>query len=417
MVNLYNLIEKFGPPDALIDHWDLSSNRFAIWGFEEQFILQSNGIGIINGKPTDAPPLEILQDTLDSWKSDNGELSAVGFISYDLKNFLYPHIQFNKPNPSHPLLWFGKPRKIFPYDITETDQKLPLSYLYLEKDILPPDKYEDAITKIKTYLKNGDSYQINFTQPKKYRINGNPLEIYLAMRERAHPHYGMYLDLDGLQILCFSPERFFRTSGREIESFPMKGTRPRSTNIVMDERLAGELYRSEKDRAEHLMIVDLIRNDIGKVCEYGSVNVENLYGINSFETVHQMVSRVYGKLHKSFNETDIIKALFPGGSITGAPKERSMEIIDSMEKYHRGLYTGALGYIQNDGDMDFNIAIRTMTVENEVGTFPVGGGIVWDSDPLEEWQEAQQKSKTLSPFIYDTDTSTFKLNLLDQHIN
>ena len=120
------------------------------------------------------------------------------------------------------------------------------------------------------------------------------------MRKTIHPHYGMYLKLDGLRVLSFSPERFFRTSDRQIESFPMKGTRPRSADIVIDERLAGELYCSEKDRAEHLMIVDLIRNDIGKVCEYGSVNVEDLYGIHSFETVHQMVSRVYGKMQQYY---------------------------------------------------------------------------------------------------------------------
>ena len=175
-------------------------------------------------------------------------------------------------------------------------------------------------------------------------------------------------------------------------------------DIVMDESLASELYRSEKDRAEHLMIVDLIRNDIGKVCEFGSINVKDLYKIHSFETVHQMVSQVYGKLRTSINETDIIKALFPGGSITGAPKEQSMKIIDSLENYQRGIYTGALGSIFSNGDMDFNIGIRTMTVQDGIGNYPVGGGIIWDSDPLEEWHEAQQKSKIFIPYKYDADT-------------
>ena len=250
---------------------------------------------------------------------------------------------------------------------------------------------------------NGDSYQINFTQPKQYRLEEKSLDMYLAMRETIHPHYGMYLNLDGLQILSFSPERFFRTLGRHIESFPMKGTRPRSADLIRDDLLASELYCSEKDRAEHLMIIDLIRNDLGKVCEFSSVNVEDLYKIYSFETVHQMVSRVYGTLQNSINEVDIIKAFFPGGSITGAPKERSMEIIDSLEKYQRGIYTGTLGYIHKNGDMDFNIAIRTMTVQDKKGIYPVGGGIVWDSDPLEEWQEAQLKNKIISPFKYDAD--------------
>jgi anthranilate/para-aminobenzoate synthase component I len=129
--------------------------------------------------------------------------------------------------------------------------------------------------------------------------------------------------------------------------------------------------------------------------------VDGLYGIKSFETVHQMVSRVYGRLHKSVKEIDIFKALFPGGSITGAPKEKSMEIIDSLEGYQRGVYTGSLGFIQPNGDMDFNIAIRTMTIQNNMGIYPVGGGIVWDSDSLEEWQEAQQKGAILKPFCHE----------------
>ncbi len=157
------------------------------------------------------------------------------------------------------------------------------------------------------------------------------------------------------------------------------------------------------------MIVDLLRTDIGKVCKYGSVNVENLYSIHSFETVHQMVSRVYGKLQPSISETDIIKSLFPGGSITGAPKERSMEIIDDLEDYQRGIYTGSLGYIQNNGNMDFNIGIRTMTIQGDIGIYPVGGGIVWDSDSLEEWKEAQQKSEIFSPYKYKPATEQMDL--------
>jgi anthranilate/para-aminobenzoate synthase component I len=214
----------------------------------------------------------------------------------------------------------------------------------------------------------------------------------------ARPHYGVYLNQKDFQILSFSPEQFFRTKNRKIESFPMKGTRPRSNDLIMDEHLACELFQSVKDRAEHLMIIDLIRNDLGKICNYGSVKVDDLYGIQSFETVHQMVSRVYGKLQDSITESDIIRALFPGGSITGAPKEKSMEIIDTLEGYQRDIYTGCLGYIQPDRDMDFNIAIRTMTVQNEKAVYPVGGGIVWDSDSLEEWQEAQQKGAILKSF-------------------
>ena len=247
-------------------------------------------------------------------------------------------------------------------------------------------------------MEQGDSYQINLTHPKEYCVSGKPFDLYMSMREYIQPHYGMYLKTENIKILSFSPERFFQSSNGNIASFPMKGTRPRSDDIIDDNRLSGELYHSEKDRAEHLMIVDLIRNDIGKVCEYDSVKVDNLYSIESFKTVHQMVSRIHGKLNNSIREIDIIQALFPGGSITGAPKERAMKIIDSLEDYQRGVYTGALGSIFSNGNMDFSIAIRTMSINDNVATYPVGGGIVWDSDPLDEWQEAQQKSRIIDMY-------------------
>ena len=218
------------------------------------------------------------------------------------------------------------------------------------------------------------------------------------MRTHIKPQCGMFLSFENTHILCFSPERFIRTSKNIIESFPMKGTRPRSGNISQDKSLKLELYNSPKDRAEHLMIVDLIRNDLGKICTYGSINVENLYGIESFVSVHQMVSHIYGTLLHTVCETDIIQALFPGGSITGAPKERSMMIIDLIENYSRNVYTGSLGYISSSGDIDFNIALRTMTITGDIATYPVGGGIVWDSDYIEEWQEAQQKSKIVDMY-------------------
>jgi len=402
MDNLYQLIEKFGNPDVLIDHWDTSSNRYAIWEFEETLSINCKGEFLLNGKLYSESPLELFQKTIDIWKSESNDLSAVGYISYDFKNILFPHITFNNPNSTRPLLWFGKPKVVIPYKITESELETPFPVLSLNKDIPSPDEYKESIRKIKTALSNGDSYQINFTQPKELIITDHPLDVYLSMREMARPYRGMYLNQKDFSILSFSPEQFFRTENRKIESFPMKGTRPRSNDLIMDDRLAGELFQSVKDRAEHLMIVDLIRNDLGKICNYGSIKVDNLFAIESFETVHQMVSRVYGKLQDSITESDIIRALFPGGSITGAPKEKSMEIIDTLEGYQRGIYTGCLGYIQPNGDMNFNIAIRTMTVQNEEAVYPVGGGIVWDSDSLEEWQEAQQKGAILKVFQEDT---------------
>ena len=179
----------------------------------------------------------------------------------------------------------------------------------------------------------------------------------------------------------------------------MKGTRPRFENENEDREQIEDLKHSDKDRAEHIMIVDLLRNDIGKISELGSVEVNNLFSIESFETVHQMVSEVRGKLAKNIKENEIIKAMFPGGSITGAPKEISMKIIDTLENYGRGIYTGAIGKVSSNGEMDFSIAIRTLFVENSKGIYPVGGGIVWDSNAKEEYDEAYQKSKILLNFI------------------
>ena len=394
-MKLLDLIKTHGEPDILLDGWDENDTPKAIWNFEDVFVINSNGKAILNDKPVSGNPFNLFQKILNKWKANSDDLAAIGYMSYDLKNILYPHLNFKPIKRLTPLLWFAKPNKILPYEIThDDDETIPLD-LSLIKNIPNPKNYEKSINVIKSYLAQGDSYQINFTQPKKYQLKGNPFDIYLSMREKIKPNCGMYVNLGGMQILSYSPETFFQTHDGIIESFPMKGTRPRSYDIIQDELLAGELHNSEKDRAEHLMIVDLIRNDIGKVCEFGSIQVDNLYGIQSFETVHQMVSRVHGALSSNTLEIDIIKALFPGGSITGAPKERSMEIIDTLENYHRGIYTGALGSIASNGDMDFNIAIRTMTMQNNIATYPVGGGIVWDSNPMEEWNEAQQKSKII----------------------
>ena len=195
MDNLYQLIKIYGNPDALIDHWDTSSNRYAIWEFEETFSINSKGEALLNGKLSHESPLELFQKTLDDWKSESNELSAVGYISYDFKNILFPHIAFSNPNSTQPLLWFGKPKLVIPYRITESELETASPVFRLKKDIPPPHEYKESIRKIKTALSNGDSYQINFTQPKKFEITDNPLEIYLSIREMARPHYGMYLNL------------------------------------------------------------------------------------------------------------------------------------------------------------------------------------------------------------------------------
>tara|TARA_Y100001934_G_C12326447_1_gene762843 strand:- start:1367 stop:2029 length:663 start_codon:yes stop_codon:yes gene_type:complete len=218
------------------------------------------------------------------------------------------------------------------------------------------------------------------------------------IRSIAKPKFGYYINTGESHILSFSPESFFTVQDGIIKTHPMKGTRSRSKDNLIDKKLKKELFDSDKDKAEHLMIVDLMRNDLGKICKYGSVNVDDLFTVNSYETVHQMVSCISGKLNHNIKYSDILKALFPGGSITGAPKESAMKIIDNLENYNRELYTGTIGYITKDS-MNFNIAIRTLYMQNNIIKYSVGGGIVWDSNAQDELLEAELKSKILDRVI------------------
>ena len=198
-----------------------------------------------------------------------------------------------------------------------------------------------------------------------------------------------------MQILSFSPEKFFTLKNQTLKSYPIKGTIKRDKNQKEDEKNIQMLANSNKDKAEHLMIVDLLRNDIGKISEFGSVRVNDLFSVKTFETIHHMETEIVGKIQSNVKEIEIIQALFPGGSITGAPKYRAVQIIDQIESYDRGIYTGCIGTILGNGDMDFNICIRTITLENNMAEYPVGGGIVWDSHYKSEYLEAEEKANII----------------------
>ena len=382
-------IEKYGVPDAIFFSFE-KNKYYMIWGFDDIYSISKEQI---NNKNI----LKDLQNKITSWKDDSSEIAAVGFLSYDAKNIFFPNINFQPLKSDSPILWFGKPAVI---KIVNKDELLNFNKNKLNlkktKSINDSNHYHSKINQIKNYLREGDVYQINYTQPMEYRLDGEAFDLYLMLLKNAAPKFGAYLNIDSLKFITMSPEKFFTRENNDISSSPIKGTRKRSPNKIIDQELLNELMNSEKDRAEHIMIVDLIRNDLGKICKFGSVNVKNLFGVKSFNTIHHMVTEVIGELKPKINETDIFKALFPGGSITGAPKQRAIEIIDEIENYSRGLYTGAMGIILNNGDMIFNIAIRTLTLKNNLIKYPVGGGIVWDSDPDDERMEAIQKSKILS---------------------
>jgi len=391
--NLIELINQYGNPNILIDHWTNQYDGYAIWGFEETVIWDYNGLHHLN-QTISKPCLNDLQNIFDKWKKKSSDLAAVGFINYNFKNIIYPHIKFKNYNKDFPYLFFVKPQKIKRYIIKSEEVNIDID-IKLLSDIIFKNDYKEKIRLIKNELEAGNAYQINFTMPKQYSIKNNPLDYYLNIRNTAKPKYGYYLNLNDFNVLSFSPELFFQKENNIIISLPMKGTRPRSGNIIEDNKYKKELENATKDRSEHLMILDLIRNDIGKIANYGSVYVQDMFKVESYETVHQMTSKVIGEVSNSINEVNILEALFPGGSITGAPKESAMTIIDNIENYSRDIYTGALGYIKSNGDMNFNMPIRTMTIKNNKAIYPVGGGIVWDSNYQEEWEEAQLKSKII----------------------
>ena len=218
------------------------------------------------------------------------------------------------------------------------------------------------------------------------------LAVYRSLREIAPAPFLAYASLPDGGIASSSPERFFRVRGDLIETWPIKGTRPRGSTPDEDARLAQELRASAKDRAENVMIVDLERNDLGRVCGIGSVRVPSLCEVTSHSTVHHLASRVEGRLRGDASPADVIRALFPGGSITGAPKIRAVEIIDELEPVRRGVYTGAIGYWDASGDCDWNIAIRTISVVRGTAYFHAGGGIVADSTPEGEYEETLVKA-------------------------
>jgi para-aminobenzoate synthetase component I len=256
-------------------------------------------------------------------------------------------------------------------------------------------QYLAAFARIQQYLHEGDCYQVNFAQRFAVPAEGDPWQAYKRLRVINASPFGAYLSTPDCGILCSSPERFLRVRGDRVETKPIKGTRPRGRNPVEDLMLAEALRHSVKDRAENLMIVDLLRNDLGKVCEIGSVHVPSLFEVETFTRVHHLVSIVRGRLAKDRTAVDLLKACFPGGSITGAPKLRAMEIIDELEPQRRGVYCGAIGYLGYDGSMDTNIAIRTLVHSGGVSRLWAGGGIVADSDPEAEYRETYDKAGPL----------------------
>lgn len=255
--------------------------------------------------------------------------------------------------------------------------------------------YIKAILKAKEYIRKGDIYQVNLSQRFEADLPCEPFELYKRLRALSPAPFAAYLNFGDCVIASSSPERFLLKRGDHVETRPIKGTRPRGDDLFSDAVLEAELIGSAKDRAEHVMIVDLERNDLGRICEYGSVHPTEFVILEKYSTVFHLVSTVAGTVKKGLDQVDCLKATFPGGSITGAPKIRSMQIIEELEPVKRSIYTGAIGYLSFDGNMDTSIVIRTLIIKDKKVYFQVGGGIVADSDPQAEYDETLDKAKAL----------------------
>jgi para-aminobenzoate synthetase component 1 len=338
---------------------------------------------------------------LDQLLSQHCPAAAIGYFGYDLKNLIEKLPANAEDDLRLPDCWFGFYDNVLQFDHQEqrlsevgTSRRLVRPTCYL-----PPttyhsplhsnftrDQYCAAIRRAKDYISAGDIYQVNLSQRFQCGITASPLELYHTLRIANPAPYSAYFDIGDAQILSSSPECFLRMKGREIITRPIKGTLPRQRN-------PDDLFRSPKDNAELLMITDLERNDIGKVCEFGSVHVPDLVRVETYATVHHLVATVAGKLRPDVSHVQALRACFPGGSITGAPKIRAMEIIDELEPHARGVYCGAIGYFGHDGTSHFNIAIRTIVHQSGRLTFHAGGGIVADSEPDAEYDETLAKAE------------------------
>lgn len=383
-------------------------------------------------------PWEILDSMLSRFRAPTPELSqsfpngaAIGFLGYELGQWL-ENVRIAKTTlvPS-PDLWFGFYDVVFAFDHLEKKAWLISSGLdevgchsykqaefrkdqfldELQSSISPfpsqlhsqdqivqlisQREHENAIRKALQYIRQGDIYQVNLTHPFLGTLSGSSHDIYLRLRQSNPAPFAAYLDFGAGQILSSSPERFLKLDHRRVQTRPIKGTSPRTGNQALDKKSSEELLNSEKCRAELLMITDLLRNDLGKIAEFGSVKVPELVGLEEYEAVFHLVSTVEAQLKSNILHLDTLAACFPGGSITGAPKIRSMEIIQELEPYKRGPYTGSLGYIGFNGVSDFNILIRTLVHQNGRVSFHVGGGIVADSDPTLEYEETLHKARAI----------------------
>jgi para-aminobenzoate synthetase component 1 len=423
---------------ALLSGGDLDSARYHLLGLWPWLSLCGRGHAMrlrVDGvtQPWATTPLDALAAVLDALGLPAGAWPAplaaglMGYLAYDLKDELETLPRTSVDDLGLPHLLMYAPSLLVVHDRRRgtTEARIPVLQgeerridLLLEKFYqllrepapaaapfcLPAaalsanftrPAYEAAVGRIIDYIRAGDVYQVNLSQRFSAPFQGDGFALFRHLWQHNPAPFFAFIQAGDHQILSTSPERFILQRGRHVETRPIKGTRPRGRDAQEDAALRAELAASAKDDAELSMIVDLLRNDLGKVCRAGSVAVTEHKRLEAYRNVYHLVSIVEGELEAKINSVDLLRAVFPGGSITGCPKVRAMEIIDELEPCRRHLYCGSIGYIGFDDRMDLSIAIRTATVTGETLCFSVGGGVVFDSDPAAEYEETLHKGRTL----------------------
>ncbi len=367
-------------PAVLLESWDgrSGSRSFSFSGLEQ----------IIRAETPDqvAPALTAVEEAMARGRH------AAGFVAYEAASGLNPHLTtFERGNL--PLLWFGIFSERTGYDAGSTGSPAEECAVTSPELAITDEEYLSKVTAIRQAISRGETYQVNFTAPQRFRFAGDPFTLYRRMCRNQRAPYCAWIDIGTHLILSASPELFFTLAGDRLTMKPMKGTAARLPRSDTDQRQRAALAASHKERAENLMIVDLVRNDLGAIAETGTVQVPAMFQVETYPTVHQMTSTVTATIRPEAGLTDIFRALFPCGSVTGAPKRRTMEIIRGHENGPRGVYCGAIGYLSPGRDAAFSVAIRTAVIETRSGRgeMGVGSGITWDSDPESELRECLAK--------------------------
>jgi para-aminobenzoate synthetase/4-amino-4-deoxychorismate lyase len=340
---------------------------------------------------------------------------AAGFVAYEAAPAFDRALKAGPGVPGLPLVWFG----VFEGASGQGGGAEGEFRVSEWEPSIGRDAYERSVEAVREAIARGDTYQVNYTLRLRARFEGDDFAFYERLRAAQRTRFGAYVNAGRFRVLSASPELFFRRRGRRVETRPMKGTAPRGRFGEEDERVAAGLAASEKNRAENLMIVDLLRNDLGRVAETGTVRVEELFKVERYPTVFQMTSTVACELREGSTLSDVFAALFPCGSVTGAPKVSTSRIIAALEGVPRGVYCGAVGFVAPGGDAAFNVAIRTVVVDTETGgaVYGVGGGVTWDSTPGGEYEEALDKTKVLTERPADFELlETLRLDAAGYHL-